>query len=101
MREEVFEEILQSITLPIGELLQDGKTYRVTSNDFGKIESIHNEELGNFEKFLVVTHNQKVAGGVLFYGSVDIQIIAFPEYRGKHIMSEIHKNGVFTVRMLS
>ena len=94
MREEVFEEILRKVRLPIGELLLDGNTYCVKSDDFSKIKTRHRNELNSFDKFLVATYDQKVAGGVLFYGDVDIQLIIFPEYRQKHIMSEICKNGI-------
>lgn len=94
MREEVFEEILRKIRLPLGELLNDGSTYRVTSADFCEIKTRHKKELNSFDKFLVVTYNQKVAGGVLFYGAEDVQLIIFSEYRKKHIMSEICKNGI-------
>ena len=94
MQEQVFEEILRKINLPLGKLLNDGSTYLVTSDDFRRIRTRHKKELNFFEKFLIVTYNQKVAGGVLFYGNVDIQLIIFPEYRKNHIMSEIFKNGI-------
>ena len=94
MREEVFEKILRKVKLPLGELLCDGSTYRVTSDDFHKIRTKHKKELDFFDKFLVVTCAQNVAGGVLFYGAVDIQLIIFPEYRKSRIMSEICKNGI-------
>ena len=94
MREEVFEEILQKIKLPLGELLDDRSTYRVTSDDFCKIRTRHKKELDFFDKFLIVTDDQKIAGGVLFYGDTDIQLIIFPEYSQKHIMSKICKNGI-------
>ena len=94
MTEDTFEEILRKVKLPLGELLYDGSTYRVTSGDFCKIKTRHKNELNFFDKFLIVTHNQLIAGGVLFYGAVDIQLYVFPEYRQKHIMSEICKNGI-------
>ena len=95
MRQEVFEEILRSVRLPLGKLLSDGTTYRIVSADFAKINTKHLDELQNYEKFLVLTdHRETVVGGVLFYGSADIQEIIFPEFRGKHFMSRIHKNGV-------
>lgn len=95
MKEEVFEEILRAISLPVGEPLQDGNTYRVTNKDFHCIKTSHKDELVSFEKFLVLTCNREyVVGGILFYGPVDMQAIVFPEHRGKHFMSEIHKNGV-------
>lgn len=95
MREEVFAEILRDVSLPLGEVLNDGITYRVTTKDFSKINTRHLDELNNFEKFLVLTDDSKrVVGGVLFYGAIDIQEIIFPKYRGKHFMSAIHKNGV-------
>ena len=94
MTEEAFEEVLRKVKLPLGELLYDGSTYRVTSDDFCKIRTRHKKELKFFDKFLVVTYNQKIAGGVLFYGDRDIQLIIFPEYPKNHIMSEICKNGI-------
>lgn len=94
MQEKVFEEILRKIKLPLGEMLFDNSTYRVVSNDFRRIRTRHKKELNGYDKFLVLTYNQKIAGGVLFYGDVDIQLIVFPEYRKKHIMSEICKNGI-------
>lgn len=95
MKEEVFEEILQCIELPLGELLSDGCTYRITSKEFNKIATKHIDELRQFNKFLVLTNGQQVVvGGILFYGSENIQATIFPEYRGKHFMSNIHKNGI-------
>lgn len=95
MKEEVFEEILHGVQLPSGVLLSDNSTYRITSNDFCNIKSKHRKELSNCEKILVITHNQEfVVGGILFYGAMDIQATIFPEYRGMHFMSEIHKNGI-------
>lgn len=95
MKEETFENILRSIKLPLGELLYDGNTYRVSYYDFPKLHHKYQKELSSLEKFLVLTNNkQTVVGGVLFYGNVDIQITIFPEYRGMHFMSRIHKNGV-------
>lgn len=95
MKDEVFEEILRCVKLPLGELLQDGSTYRITSKDFNKFDTKHIKELCDFDKFLVLTNGQLiVVGGILFYGSVDIQATIFLEYRGKHFMSSIHKNGI-------
>lgn len=95
MRDEVFQEILSVIDLPIGELLNDGSTYRVTTKDFHKINTVHMKELSSFEKFLVLTHNREfIVGGILFYDYVNIQALVFPQYRGQHYMSNIHKNGI-------
>ena len=95
MTQEVFEEILHCIELPLGKLLSDRSTYRITSEDFDNIKTEYIEELRNFDKFLVLTDKREVVvGGVLFYGSADIQEIIFPEFRGKHFMSAIHKNGI-------
>lgn len=94
MKEEVFEEILHCVQLPLGELLFDNSTYRITADDFCNIKTKHIDELNNFDKFLVLSNEQEVVGGVLFYGSVDIQATIFPQYRGKHFMSKIHKNGI-------
>jgi len=96
MKEEVFVEILRCVKPPIGTLLADGNTYRVEHDDFICINTIHHKELESFEKFLVLTNNNSVVGGVLFYGNVDIQAKVFPEYKGMHFMSSIHKNGILT-----
>lgn len=95
MQEETFENILRSIVLPMGELLNDERTYRVTSDDFEQINKQYRKELEHFEKFLVLTSDgETIVGGVLFYGSYDIQEIIFKEFRGQHFMSSIHKNGI-------
>lgn len=94
MKEEVFEEILHCIDLPLGTLLMDGTTYRVEHNDFKLINTSHIKELNNFDKFLVLTYKNTVVGGILFYGSIDIQAIVFPEYQDMHFMSTIHKNSI-------
>ncbi len=95
MQEETFETILRSVVLPIGELLNDKKTYRVTRDDFEQINKKYRKELESFDKFLVLTSDGKtIVGGVLFYGSSDIQEIIFEEFRGQHFMSSIHKNGI-------
>lgn len=50
-----------------------------------------------FEKFLVLTDGMgTVVGGVLFYGSVDIQATVLEEYRGRGFMSAIHHNGIMS-----
>lgn len=98
MRDETFEKILRAIELPMGKLLLDGTTYRITHRNFKRINLPDKiaKELDFFDKFLVLTSDGKtVVGGVLFYGSVDIQVFIFPEYRGMHYMSKIHKNGIF------
>lgn len=95
MTESAFENLLRSIHLPFGELLPDGSTYRVTSNDFDLLTNKQRKELETLDKFLIVTEKgTKVVGGVLFYGNYDMQITIFPEYRNRHFMSRIHKNGV-------
>lgn len=53
------------------------------------------KELEGFEKILVLSDGMNnVVGGVLFYGSCDIQVTIFPRQRGKGHMSAIHKNGI-------
>lgn len=95
MHDYVFDEILRSIQLPLGVLLSDGCTYRITPDDFNQIQTKHLSELAYFEKFLVLTNGHGiVVGGVLFYGNADLQVTIFEEYRGMHFMSAIHKNGV-------
>ena len=98
MTDEMFEKILRAIELPLGKLLLDGTTYRITHRNFKRINLPDKiaKDLDFFDKFLVLTSDGKtVVGGVLFYGSIDIQVFIFPEYRGMHYMSKIHKNGIF------
>ena len=95
MQAHVFNEILRCVNLPLGILLSDGQTYRVSSEDFNQLQTNYLGELVGIDKFLVLTNGQGiVVGGVLFYGSSDIQITIFEEYRGMHYMSSIHKNGI-------
>lgn len=95
MKEEVFEEILRCIKLPLGELLSDNTTYRVTHNYFSEIETKHSKELDSFDKFLVLTSDgNTIVGGILFYDHIDMQAQIFQEYRGMHYMSKVHKNGI-------
>jgi hypothetical protein len=95
MKEETFEEILRCIHLPLGELLGDNTTYRVTHKDFKKIKTQHSKELDSFEKFLVLTSDgNTIVGGIMFYGYTDIHAITFQEYRDRHYMSEVFKNGI-------
>lgn len=90
-----FEKILRSIRLPIGQLLDDGSTYRVSLDDFVHLKPRDRKELSGFEKFLVLTDNGKcVVGGILFYGPYDIQAFTLKEFRGMHFMSNIHRNGI-------
>lgn len=95
MQAHVFDELLRHVNLPLGVLLFDGKTYRVSSDDFKQLQANYLSELVDIDKFLVLTNGQGIiVGGVLFYGSSDIQITIFEEYRGMHYMSAIHKNGI-------
>lgn len=93
MRNEDFLDFLRYIRLPRGTLLRDGTTYRLGRQDFPPRK--FREELDSFEKILVLSDgNYNVVGGVLFYGSVDIQVTILPRYRGQGYMSAIHKNGI-------
>ena len=95
MTENAFENLLRSIHLPFGELLSDGSTYRVTEEYFELLTDKQRKDLVTLEKFLIITDKgSEVVGGVLFYGNSDIQITIFPEYRNRHFMSSIHKNGI-------
>ena len=95
MEKEAFEEILQCIELPLGKLLSDDRTYRITSKEFNKIPTNQIKKLCDYNKFLVLSNGQQVVvGGILFYGNANIQATIFPEYKGKHFMSAIHKNGI-------
>ena len=98
MTDETFEKILRKIKLPLGELLSDKSTYCLGQKDFKKIKG-YIKALRNFEKMLVLTNEQCVVGGVLFYDSDDIHIFVLPEYRGKHFMSKIHKNGILKAEL--
>ena len=93
MRNEDFLDFLRYIKLPRGTLLSDGTTYRLGKQDFPPRKL--RQELDSFEKILVLSDgNLHVVGGVLFYGSVDIQVTTLPRYRGRGYMSAIHKNGI-------
>lgn len=95
MQNDVFERILRRVRLPLGELLGDKTTYRVSSCDFPVLGAKAAKDLEMFDKFLVLSDgNLSVVGGVLFYGNTDIQITTLPKFRGKHYMSEIHRNGI-------
>lgn len=95
MQAHVFNELLQHVNLSIGVLLRDGKTYRISSDDFKQLHPKYLSELVDVDKFLVLTNGHGIiVGGVLFYGSSDIQLTIFEEYRGMHYMSAIHKNGI-------
>lgn len=93
MRNEDFLDFLRYITLPRGTLLGDGTTYCLEKQDFPPRK--FRQELDSFEKILVLSDgNLHVVGGVLFYGSVDIQVTTLPRYRNRGYMSAIHKNGI-------
>ena len=93
MRNEDFLDFLRYIKIPRGRLLGDGTTYRLCNSDFPPRK--FRQELDSFEKILVLSDGfGHVVGGVLFYGSVDIQVTILPKYRGRGYMSEIHKNGI-------
>lgn len=78
MQAHVFDELLRHVKLPLGTLLCDGKTYRISSDDFKQVYPKHLSELVNIDKFLVLTNGHDiVVGGVLFYGSSDIQTTIF------------------------
>ncbi len=93
MTNDTFLEILRYIRLPCGTLLHDGTTYRLEKQDFPPRK--FRVELDAFEKMLVLSDgNYHVVGGVLFYGSIDIQVTVLPRYRSRGYMSAIHKNGI-------
>lgn len=51
--------------------------------------------MDSFEKILVLSDgNLHVVGGVLFYGSYDLQVTTLPRYRNRGYMSAIHRNGI-------
>lgn len=93
MTEEFFEDVLRSINLPYGELLNDGKTYLVLKKNHPEV--FIGEISGSFEKFLVLSDgNLHVVGGVAFYGNWDIQMQVFDEYQGCGYLSAICHNGI-------
>ena len=93
MRNEDFLDFLRYIKLPRGILLGDGTTYKLEKQDFPPRK--FRSELEAFEKILVLSDGRDhVVGGVLFYGSYDIQVTILPRYRNQGYMSAIHKNGI-------
>ncbi len=91
MTSATFEDILQNqIKLPMGELLEDGTTYFL-----GEKECSMFPDLREFERLLIISDgSDHVLGGILFYGSVDIQAYMLPQYRNQGYFSKIHKNGI-------
>ena len=95
MTKETFENILRSVKLPCGTLLKDGKTYRIEKPDFPDYTENGEDPLMMFDFFLALSDGKDhVVGGVLFYGSTDIQIQMLPEHQGKGYMSALHKSGI-------
>ena len=95
MTPENFQYVLTHLSLPLGKLLADGTTYRLTDTDFHALDERSQKALSLFEKMLVLSDgHDHVVGGILFYGTVDLQAWTLPEYRGMGYMSAIHKNGV-------
>ena len=93
MRNEDILDFLRYIKLPRGVRLRDGTTYRLGRHDFPPRK--FREDLDDFEKILVLSDGDyHVVGGVLFYGSVDVQVSTLPRYRGHGYMSKIFKNGI-------
>ncbi len=100
MTDDDFVYVLKHIQLPLGELLPDGRTYRVTVPDFAHLDNPSREVLMNFEKMLVLSDGEgKVVGGVLFYGRFDLQAQMLPPYRRKGYMSTIHHNGILQAEL--
>ena len=82
MRNEDFLDFLRYIKLPRGILLGDGTTYKLEKQDFPPRK--FRRELEAFEKILVLSDGfDHVVGGVLFYGSYDIQVTILPRYRNQ------------------
>lgn len=94
MTEDVFDKVLRDIELPIGQLLEDGKTYLIEGDVLRNIPG-HQKDLKAFDRCLVLSDGDgRVVGGVLFYGSYDLQAQMLPEYKGRGYMSAIHRNGI-------
>ena len=90
MRNEDFLAFLRYIKLPRGTLLSDGTTYRLGKGDFPPRK--FRQELDSFEKILVLSDgNRHVVGGVLFYGSADIQVMTRLHYRGRGYMVSVKR----------
>ena len=100
MTDDDFDYVLRHVQLPMGELLSDGRTYRVTEPDFVHLDDPSRDALMNFEKMLVLSDgNGHVAGGVLFYGRFDLQAQMLRPYKGKGYMSAIHHNGILKAEL--
>ena len=92
--------MLKHLPLPLGTVLKDGTTYRITEKDFPALDERSRAALRIFEKMLALTDGKgHVVGGILFYGRYDLQAWIFPEYRGKGYMSAIHKNGILAAEL--
>lgn len=94
MTGDVFDKVLKDIELPIGQLLEDGKTYLIEGDVLRNIPG-HQKDLKEFDRCLVLSDGDgRVVGGVLFYGRYDLQAQMLPEYKGQGYMSAIHRNGI-------
>lgn len=100
MVDDDFDRILRKIRLPLGKLLADGRTFRVTRKDFTRLDCVSRNLLFNFDKFLVLSDGEgHVVGGVLFYGRFDLQAQMLAKYKGHGCMSAIHRNGVLKAEL--
>lgn len=107
MTDQNFEEIIRNIKKPVGKILSDWSTYRISGKDLAeRLPEKYGEQVKNFDKILLLTASypdvpeDTVVGAVLFYDNYagfsesDIQVHILKEYRGKGYLTKIHKNGV-------
>lgn len=97
MTDRVYEKALRTIKLPVGILLEDGTSYLLEGDDIHQCKALPYKEFKDFDRFIVLSDgNGNVVGGLLFYGSYDIQAFVLEEYRGQGYLSSVCKNGVLT-----
>ena len=98
MTERTFNKVLKLINLPIGKEVKPGiietdgteVTDNIKDRWKDKIEK-YQYTIENFDRIYILTDKDKVVGGVLLYGNVDMQIYVFPEYRKKGYASRFMK----------
>ncbi len=95
MMEEELSLFLNNVTLPFGELLSDGKTFRISEELTAKITRKPKNAFIWPSKMLILSdgHN-KAVGGLVFFGNMDIMALMLPQYVGCGYMSEVCKNGI-------
>lgn len=74
-------------------LLRDNSTYLLHEDVFDRVKPSFMKDYEG-HRILILTDQDIVVGGILFYGNYDMQVEMFPEFQGCGFMSEVHQNGI-------